>query len=505
MIQKHSSIFYFIITSLSCALWCTVGQSFTAYHIYDNADSSFFIYGGRILIEGLVLYKDFWDQKPPGVFYINYLIIKFFGQNMFAFAFIYGSLSFCAFLFFYITLIKLIQNHFYSFITTFFCCYAFNLNNYQDFGNRTEFFVAFFELLACACVFIFFKSHSKKALFFSGLCSACAFLFKPIGMASYLALSGYFVIQCVLKEKGFFKSFLISTLGFTTVLFLTFFFLESRGVLYESIYATFIVPIKLSVESPYGIFEIIKLSLIKLGPLWGILIFLVLCLTVPFLNIDKKRRNVFLFALLFSGSSFAGVVVQKYCRPHYYLPVTVPLCMLSMLVLFLNLEKVKLFKIHFMINFILLLSFLFFGKWSLERQFRYLDVLKNLEKNREIEQIVNQVSSKLNDGERIYCFTEGYLIHNLSSTFSPVTLSPLFTPMSHAAAKMVQKDFKPIFENPLLSPFILIDRSFESRYFLKNTQLSESGKEFYRDLLSLIRKKYKSEFSSELFDLYRLK
>src|SRR5579863_771223 len=37
---------------------------------------------GQGLLQGKLLYRDLWDNKPPGIFYIYSLIVKIFGPVM---------------------------------------------------------------------------------------------------------------------------------------------------------------------------------------------------------------------------------------------------------------------------------------------------------------------------------------------------------------------------------------------------------------------------------------
>jgi hypothetical protein len=47
-------------------------QAFTALHTATN-DATLFAYGGKLILKGLVPYRDFWDNKPPAVFYTQAL------------------------------------------------------------------------------------------------------------------------------------------------------------------------------------------------------------------------------------------------------------------------------------------------------------------------------------------------------------------------------------------------------------------------------------------------
>ena len=46
-------------------------------------DESCFMFIGNSLIHGSILYKDFIDNKPPGIFYLNALIFLLFGKSFY--------------------------------------------------------------------------------------------------------------------------------------------------------------------------------------------------------------------------------------------------------------------------------------------------------------------------------------------------------------------------------------------------------------------------------------
>ena len=72
-------------------------------------------------------------------------------------------------------------------------CYGFQLNQYLDFGNRTEFGIAIFEMCATACIIHGIHLKKNSMIIFAGFCSSIAFLYKPVGMASLLAYQAYLV------------------------------------------------------------------------------------------------------------------------------------------------------------------------------------------------------------------------------------------------------------------------------------------------------------------------
>ena len=50
------------------ALALVTGTGILALWLPFGVDQAIFVYGGRAVLEGDELYRDFWDIKPPGIF-----------------------------------------------------------------------------------------------------------------------------------------------------------------------------------------------------------------------------------------------------------------------------------------------------------------------------------------------------------------------------------------------------------------------------------------------------
>ena len=69
-------------------------------------DQSLFITGAQEMAKGKVLYRDFWDFKPPGIFYFYYI-----GGNLFGFSEIgIHLLELICWLFFSVIIIKVLKS-----------------------------------------------------------------------------------------------------------------------------------------------------------------------------------------------------------------------------------------------------------------------------------------------------------------------------------------------------------------------------------------------------------
>jgi 4-amino-4-deoxy-L-arabinose transferase-like glycosyltransferase len=64
-----------------CLLYTLVGQLATNSLRATIGDATLFAYGGRLVLNGAIPYRDFWDNKPPLIFYIEALGYWLFGTT----------------------------------------------------------------------------------------------------------------------------------------------------------------------------------------------------------------------------------------------------------------------------------------------------------------------------------------------------------------------------------------------------------------------------------------
>src|SRR6187200_783214 len=65
----------------ACLLYTLVGQLATNSLRATIGDATLFAYGGRLVLNGAIPYRDFWDNKPPLIFYIEALGYWAFGST----------------------------------------------------------------------------------------------------------------------------------------------------------------------------------------------------------------------------------------------------------------------------------------------------------------------------------------------------------------------------------------------------------------------------------------
>ena len=78
-----------LATALMCLPILAVAQAISHIRV-DEFDAWLFAYYGKQLTHGRVLYEQLWDNKPPGIFWINAVGLWFSGGSL------AGPITLCA-------------------------------------------------------------------------------------------------------------------------------------------------------------------------------------------------------------------------------------------------------------------------------------------------------------------------------------------------------------------------------------------------------------------------
>jgi hypothetical protein len=160
-----------------------------------SRDSGVFLYSGWRLINGDIPYVDFWDHKPPLIFFINALGLLISGSSRWGIWVIeFISLSLAAILGF-----KLIKKAFDSFTAIYLSfIWLFTLTFMLEGGNYTTEYTLPIQF---GCIWLFLISENKSSYKWRGVAigalSALAFFFKQntigilIAIVTYVLLSGF--------------------------------------------------------------------------------------------------------------------------------------------------------------------------------------------------------------------------------------------------------------------------------------------------------------------------
>lgn len=176
--------------------------AFEFKQITDSDPGLFEAFGYHIL-QGKILYADFWDHKPPLVFFLNFLFLKIFGISEDAISL--GSMLLCMTqtLVFYAILLRIFRNKWISvlactlFIITFFNGAVFGSGNYTEQYGVLCTTAGFYYLLG------FIENKNIRYLWISGVLYGLSCWFKEPFLFSAIPIFIYLFIRGVAIKYNF--------------------------------------------------------------------------------------------------------------------------------------------------------------------------------------------------------------------------------------------------------------------------------------------------------------
>lgn len=470
MVNQTYRNLFIILTALVCLYFTVIGQTFVAFNQYNDSDSSYFVYGAKFILEGGTLYQEFWDQKPPGIFWTNAFLISVFGINFSAYA-VFAGLLFILWLGYSITTLKGIFKPSVLCLYLITLSFFFHLSHYIDFGNRPEFYLAILEGFAILCSIKYLKNDKNHFLFLSGLLSAAAFFFKPVGMAAFLATGAWLLYT---KHRNSFKPLLILGAGFSCTISIVSLILLSQGTLYECIQATLLVPMTLS-ASHNSIFDAFCLLLKNYGPMWGLGI---LFFASPYFFLRKTsfEKGILTLLVLHMFASISGIIIQRNSEPHYYLQGVGPILLLAF-ACFNHLQNLIPVKKHRIIVVIIFAaSILFFARYpAIQQSHRYHQLHSIEEKSKEVLLVCNWLNENLQDDQTFYYFSNGYQPYIWTDFKPPHRYSSYFLRHGDKGAELFHQDLERFKENEKL--FVIVEHRRILEVLSSKENLNSSKKE----------------------------
>ena len=207
----------------------------------DVVDDQMFGYYGWRLAHGATVYRDVWDNKPPGIYWVNALGMLV-GRDSY-----FGVVALCT--------VALVAAHaaFYAaaaavyhrsaaalttILLSFFVTHAY----FTGGTKRTETFLVPCELLGVALYLRAGVRDRWWKLYLAGVFCGVAFLFKQVGLAAWGCMGLHLLWLVLLRELPFIAAVrrgALLALGLATTLGVAAAALAWQGVLGEAWYATF--------------------------------------------------------------------------------------------------------------------------------------------------------------------------------------------------------------------------------------------------------------------------
>ena len=171
-----------------------------------SRDSGAFLYGGRELLLGKIPYKDFWDHKPPLIYYINAAAVVMGPNNLWGL----WTIEWVFLLATLVVLLKIfVKNYGKPAALASMALLGIVIWPLLEGGNRVEEYGLLFQVLALA----FF---GEKKYLTMGLVGAGLFLLRPNMIMILIAAWIYFMFEGWRQNdfKGAAKNIGLSLLGF---------------------------------------------------------------------------------------------------------------------------------------------------------------------------------------------------------------------------------------------------------------------------------------------------
>jgi hypothetical protein len=212
-----------------------------AYWRTDVVDDQMFGYFGWRIVHGGTVYKDVWDNKPPGIYWINALGFLI-GDDSYL-----GVIALCV--------VALLVAHacylaisaslyfrgaaaFGTILLSFYLTHAY----YTGGTNRTETFLVPCELAAVLFYVRGFARDRWWKWYLAGICCGLAFLFKQVGLAAWGAMGLHTIILVLTGAVSFsngLRRCLLLLGGLVTLVAAAAGYLAAQGALYEAWFAAF--------------------------------------------------------------------------------------------------------------------------------------------------------------------------------------------------------------------------------------------------------------------------
>ena len=188
--------------------------------VIDWDESTFYIIS-KYVSNGDILYQDYWDGKPPIIFFYLGLVFKLFGPSL-----LVGRLAGDFVIFLTIVMIYKILNIFYQtrtcFFTSLFLIFLYSYDASQP--TMTEHLGIFFIV---ASIYLVFKKSSNKNLFYIGVLFSLAFNTRNNLAFACVAIAIYLLY---INKVGV-NNFIYLILGFLSVILaISFYFIINKSL-----------------------------------------------------------------------------------------------------------------------------------------------------------------------------------------------------------------------------------------------------------------------------------
>lgn len=303
-------------------------------------DAGLFFAAGRLWAEGALPYRDFWDNKPPGIFFVDSIVARA-GGGFGALAIVEACAAAITALFFFLLCRRVLREWTCWIGVLLFGLYA-NQFAFTEGGNLTETYLILPETAAAWLAVGALRRKSTALMAGAGALAACAAIFKPVGLAVAIAASGAMLIETLRAEdsaarRAIAKMFAGLCLGVAAGLAPWVAWAAARGILAEMWNASIAYNMSYVANTSGGWIAQIRRAAFLLGrmaPMW-IGVAVLIAFNLARLNVARTplpvmiagedaravhRSGIGAFALLWLLMDLFGALAGGYAYGHYFLP-----------------------------------------------------------------------------------------------------------------------------------------------------------------------------------------
>jgi hypothetical protein len=295
-------------------------------------DEGAYSYYGKLLLEGKIPYKDFYEQKFPGIFYFFGFIVYIFGSGVKELhtGFMYLNIATIILIYF---AVKKLFNAQAAIISASTFAFVSLTPTISGFTIQSEHGVAFFSSVG---IFMYAMASTTKKWFYylaMGLAMGAAFMTKTTGL--FMALWGGLILLIdfffnkPFNYKHLFKSLGFYSLGGFSVIAILFLMMYVKGAFNDMLFWTIEIPTyyvnRMPLEEGLKYFGYTKDAIFQFNKFfWMHSLFAIILIFIK--SIDWKTK---LFTISLGTFSFMTIVPGYYFYGHYWLQLLPGLAILS--------------------------------------------------------------------------------------------------------------------------------------------------------------------------------
>ncbi len=397
-------------------VWLVYSVRSSFFDMPFERDEGAYTYYGKLLLEGKIPYKDFYEQKFPGIFYFYAMMISLFGESvkeMHRGFFVLNAINIV--LIYYIVL-RIFSSSATALISA--ATFGFlSLTPYiSGFTIQAEHGVAFFCTLGILCCVLAMQTKKWYYYLLMGLAMGAAFMTKTSGVFIALWAGAYIIIDFFFEKERKFKDLfkrigLYSAGGFAVILVL-FFLIYLKGSFKEMMFWSIDIPKyyvnRMPLEQGLLAFYNTKFLLSEFNFFfWAHSLAGFLLLLVKGISLQIK-----LFVLTLVIFSIATIVPGYYFYGHYWLQMTPALAVLAGVTFYgvISLFKVPLKNQVAIVSYgyLIVFGFFTFKHFNLYRKYYFSPnfeiVLREIYSTNpfnEVAQISGYLNQRLKPGDEI--------------------------------------------------------------------------------------------------------